>query len=426
MLKRNTIKAFIKTALLCLPFFACGNLSDLSIPENVSVKSGARYSVAFGEKYYNLKDKVGGKLEGGLTTGTGGAVYTYVPGEDDGELQYLMHKTVFEIPLSASQITNLTGGTPVDVSVSNSPSVNGFSKSKMLEGMDEKFSDLVSRMEFESVPVYFYVKGEGVLNFNVKLSYAGAGGTSEYIIGASGNYATLDGFDAEPAWPAHSSTYTENWETLKNSNTGKIFYKDMASVINSSQDSISFSYDIKIPTDTTVSSFSIEMVAVLPMKFKITDATTFDFYDATGIEHKDDLLEREDASSIDDYSKFEGCIKSLRIDYNMSNSALRITPETGSQISLKVDDTGRSDVIKTVDISISDTASQNEGIDFTKDEISKILTNKFSPEMNLTIPKGEILFLRKMLNSEKSFGVNPKMTLQLDPESPFVITDIIK
>ena len=98
----TTKKAFgVLAAASCLLIFSCGNFSEYGIPETVSVKTSARYEAALGQKYYDLSEKFGDDFIKDLSKDAGADVYKYVPDESDNQLQYILHKKVYDVPLNA-------------------------------------------------------------------------------------------------------------------------------------------------------------------------------------------------------------------------------------------------------------------------------------------------------------------------------------
>ena len=61
---KNCKKAlfFCAATVFSLLFYSCGDFSGLSIPESVSIKSGAQYSGALGQKYFDLTEKLGTQM----------------------------------------------------------------------------------------------------------------------------------------------------------------------------------------------------------------------------------------------------------------------------------------------------------------------------------------------------------------------------
>ncbi len=102
---RNSKKALLVGAATGIGFlfFSCGDFSGLSIPESVSIKSGAQYSGALGQKYFDLTEKLGTQMLDEVSQKAKADVYKYVPDPSDASLKYLLHKKLYDVPLNVGE-----------------------------------------------------------------------------------------------------------------------------------------------------------------------------------------------------------------------------------------------------------------------------------------------------------------------------------
>lgn len=94
---------FCAATVFSLLFFSCGNFSGLAIPESVSIKSGAQYSGALGQKYFDLTEKLGTQMLDEVSQKAKADVYKYVPDPSDASLKYLLHKKLYDVPLNVGE-----------------------------------------------------------------------------------------------------------------------------------------------------------------------------------------------------------------------------------------------------------------------------------------------------------------------------------
>ena len=94
---------FCAATVFSLLFFSCGDFSGLAIPESVSIKSGAQYSGALGQKYFDLTEKLGTQMLDEVSQKAKADVYKYVPDPSDASLKYLLHKKLYDVPLNVGE-----------------------------------------------------------------------------------------------------------------------------------------------------------------------------------------------------------------------------------------------------------------------------------------------------------------------------------
>lgn len=151
-------------AALSFLFFSCGDLTNLEVPESVSVKaSDLSYNFSLGEGNCLIRDKISASelrttFNENLDEGTAEIkVYDYNPTQnDDDVLQYLIKYPIAEVPLSVS-----TDGTN-DIEISTSfPVSNLNSKISDALKIEEKTYDIVETGTSVTIP-----ETEGI-SFNI-------------------------------------------------------------------------------------------------------------------------------------------------------------------------------------------------------------------------------------------------------------------
>lgn len=92
---------------LSVSFCACSVFSNMEVPEKVSVKTDAKFSLAIGEKSVDMNDIFGDGLQESISDVEGGMdVFKYVPDKNDDTLQYLLHKNVYNVDLDIGEKLN--------------------------------------------------------------------------------------------------------------------------------------------------------------------------------------------------------------------------------------------------------------------------------------------------------------------------------
>lgn len=335
--------------------------------------------------------------------------------------------------------------------VTDESDFSDFSIDEMLKEIDNpEMKRLIDNSELVSLPVYFLVqKPVGALadlvsgitfNGKIYLTYTEAS-EPEYIVGSSSAAETLS--LCEPMlWPSLDKVVTKKFETI---GTDYSFYKDIADVLNKRAANLKVNYNISVSGGSVVDLYkarldsmsssdtcdiAVEMAAVLPLHFKTKNSTTMDLYGLANmdVDDKDDLLDRSDVSKTKDYEDNASSIKYLRINYNLINSAL-----DGLEATIDIDDThaGEPNAAQysgiTRTLHVTGNNQSDDVVDFTPDEIKKVLTHFFKPKMTLTVAKDvELKVWRHAVESPTALGISPVITLKLDENSPIDIKDLIK
>lgn len=336
--------------------------------------------------------------------------------------------------------------------------MSDFTIDELLDGINNsEIKTLINHSELIELPVYFLVqKPTGALshlidgipfNGQIWLEYKDASPShasqSEYVVGTSSAEKELE-FCKSFNWPPTTQTLTKKFVT-QGTDGDYSFFHDLAPTLNARGTDLKVKYKISIPPGTTIglykaeldqmaptdtATIAVEMAAELPLKFKTTAATEMDIYELANMDVSDkaDLLDRKDVSKTEDYEENASSIKYLRINYNLINSALEFKNASESwDATIDIADTqaGYTGITKTIHVTGNNPA--DDVVDFTPDEIKKVLTRFFKPTMKMTIANGvELKVLRHAVESPTALGINPVITLKLDENSPIDVKDLIK
>ncbi len=336
--------------------------------------------------------------------------------------------------------------------VNDQADMSDFSIDEIFSGMDnDEVKKLVDNCDIENVPVYFMVQkpagtladlAEGItFEGKIWLSYKDSSSAAKevYIAGTDSSSESLlpcDSFN----WPDAGQTVTKKFQT-----GGKdySFFKDLAGVLNDKSTELKVNYnvvpsggsavdlykarlDAMGPSDTC--KISVEMAAVLPLKFKTTAESALDLYELAELNElkdKDDMIDRSDVSSTEDFAKAADSIKYLRLNYNFVNRALGDVAAV-----IEIDDTHGGDakysgIKKTINLTTGD--SSDDIINFDRSEAKAFLTHLFKPAMTVKIPAAQkITLFRAAAESAESIGINPVVEMRLDENCPVNIKDLIK
>lgn len=107
--KGMQILAGVSVFALSVSFYACSVFSNMEVPEKISVKSDAKFSVAIGEKSVDMNDIFGSSLQESIAENAEGLeVFKYVPDKNNDTLQYLLHSNIYNFDLDiAEQLGNM-------------------------------------------------------------------------------------------------------------------------------------------------------------------------------------------------------------------------------------------------------------------------------------------------------------------------------
>lgn len=98
---------YVFALALSVSLCACSLFSDMEVPEKVSVKTDARFSVALGKKTVDMNEIFGEKLQNEISSSVENLdVFKYVPDKNDDTLQYLLHNSVYNFDLNIGEQFN--------------------------------------------------------------------------------------------------------------------------------------------------------------------------------------------------------------------------------------------------------------------------------------------------------------------------------
>lgn len=92
---------------LSVSFCACSLYSNMEVPEKVSVKTDAKFSVAIGEKSVDMNEIFGDSLLENISSNDDEKkleVFKYVPDKNDDTLKYLLHSNIYNFDLDIGEM----------------------------------------------------------------------------------------------------------------------------------------------------------------------------------------------------------------------------------------------------------------------------------------------------------------------------------
>ncbi|MDE7291399.1 MAG: hypothetical protein K2N58_05055 [Treponemataceae bacterium] len=106
---KNGKHIFPSVFIFCLSvsICACSLYSNMEVPEKVSIKSDAKFSVAIGEKSVDMNDIFGDSLIESISdTGDDNKleVFKYVPDKNDNTMKYLLHSNIYNFDLDIGEM----------------------------------------------------------------------------------------------------------------------------------------------------------------------------------------------------------------------------------------------------------------------------------------------------------------------------------
>lgn len=175
----------IALAMIFVGLIIAFNSCAWRVPEHITVKSKADYSFSLGtyEKELNSSDMDIESLMGDSPDGKA-KVYDYFPGRTGATTQHYLLKFEFpevdlgtEIPNLQSAIDALSDDVSLDLSTFSFSPLSGscdseFNPSELLQVMSTAFGEnsVGNKIEFESVPVYFYCETVSRLSATITMS----------------------------------------------------------------------------------------------------------------------------------------------------------------------------------------------------------------------------------------------------------------
>ncbi|MCH5291078.1 MAG: hypothetical protein J1D88_04865 [Treponema sp.] len=333
----------------------------------------------------------------------------------------------------------------------------------------------LDKIKITELPVFFYAQepsaanGSSVKNLLDGVRFAGkmyiknGDEKPHHLLGRDDSDEDLSFIPPVP-WPSDSgiqvssSTAPNLVRCLNKDDKSRYsFYTDLADFVTTSSDTESDTalvYDIGISggKETTLSradveslksssdeetsnvlSISIDMAAVLTFDITLTDAITMNimeiFKDDWNEDKDDDLLNRKNASSLEDYIKYSDAIKYICINYELHNNLIPDAP-----VALSISAHGKTTEGSEVDIfnekQLTFANGSNELL-FTRDEIKKVMTSyPFHPDIYLTLGKKQtetsIRLSRNGISNASSSKVDSmaaaiSIAVQMDGNHPITV-----
>lgn len=362
-----------------------------------------------------------------------------------------------------------------DIAYSGEQSLEGFDLNTMLGEMGISEGD-IKKLGITSLPVYFYAQtpaddksalgnllgGIGISG-DVSISYdtttTSADGiettkTINLLADADGNVKPIRTVDAVK-WPASGSTIDASKCTFTKDGNYSFSFTDaneggLAQIISSFPSNLKFTYSIgltnnggaseitvyssmipkvgvtegSVTTTESATSLKIDMAAILPLSIKIGNDISLDIMELTDSEWnktnaQKDLLNREDASTYQEYEDYIDSLESFTMSYRMNVEEFI----SGIELGLSITDEA-SGLSKNVPVIGS---GQKEMV-IKGEEIKSILTTyPFHPSVKLELPANTITIKRSaFIKSDDAaetpkIGVNVGLKIKMDGDTPITV-----
>lgn len=364
-----------------------------------------------------------------------------------------------------------------DLAYSGEQSLEGFDLNTMLGGMGIA-EDGIKKLGITSLPVYFYaqtpendssalgkllggigISGDVSISYDTTTTSADGKETTEtktvnLLADADGNVKPIRTVDAVK-WPASGSTIDASKCTFTKDDNYSFSFTDandggLAQIISSFPSNLKFKYSIgltnnggaseitvyssMIPkvgvtegsatTTESATSLKIDMAAILPLSIKIGSDISLDIMELTDSEWnktnaQKDLLNREDASTYQEYEDYIDSLESFTMSYRMNVEEFI----SGIELGLSITDEA-SGLSKNVSVIGS---GQKEMV-IKGDEIKSILTTyPFHPSVKLELPANTITIKRSaFIKSDDAaetpkIGVNVGLKIKMDGDTPITV-----
>ncbi|MCM1223632.1 MAG: hypothetical protein NC548_55205 [Lachnospiraceae bacterium] len=207
---------YVLMLALSVSLCACSLFSNMEVPEKVSVKTDARFSVALGKKTVDMNEIFGETLQNKISESVEGLdVFKYVPDKGDDTLQYLLHSNIYNFDLDIGE------------------QLKGLNMDDMLSGADgiqvpEIKSPEPIQWDLPADKLQSPIAGEDEWTIGTKISLGKVGYINTAIIDKSGT------IDIKVEKPAGTNGITLEMESLEISGMGLDFKKD--NFVNMTQD----------------------------------------------------------------------------------------------------------------------------------------------------------------------------------------------
>lgn len=364
-----------------------------------------------------------------------------------------------------------------DLAYSGEQSLDGFDLNTMLGGMGIAKDD-IKKLRIPSLPVYFYaqtpaddgsalgnllggigISGDVSISYDTTTTSADGIETTEtktvnLLADADGNVKPIRTVDAVK-WPASGSTIDASKCTFTKDGNYSFRFTDandggLAQIISSFPSNLKFTYSIgltnnggaseitvyssmipkvgvtegSVTTTESATSLKIDMAAILPLSIKIGSDISLDIMELTDSEWnktnaQKDLLNREDASTYQEYVDYIDSLESFTMSYRMNVEEFI----SGIELGLSITDEA-SGLSKNVPVIGS---GQKEMV-IKGEEIKSILTTyPFHPSVKLELPANTITIKRSaFIKSDDAaetpkIGVNVGLKIKMDGDTPITV-----
>lgn len=364
-----------------------------------------------------------------------------------------------------------------DLAYSGEQSLDGFDLNTMLGGMGIAKDD-IKKLRIPSLPVYFYaqtpaddgsalgnllggigISGDVSISYDTTTTSADGIETTEtktvnLLADADGNVKPIRTVDAVK-WPASGSTIDASKCTFTKDGNYSFSFTDandggLAQIISSFPSNLKFTYSIgltnnggaseitvyssmipkvgvtegSVTTTESATSLKIDMAAILPLSIKIGSDISLDIMELTDSEWnktnaQKDLLNREDASTYQEYVDYIDSLESFTMSYRMNVEEFI----SGIELGLSITDEA-SGLSKNVPVIGS---GQKEMV-IKGEEIKRILTTyPFHPSVKLELPANTITIKRSaFIKSDDAaetpkIGVNVGLKIKMDGDTPITV-----
>lgn len=364
-----------------------------------------------------------------------------------------------------------------DLAYSGEQSLEGFDLNTMLGGMGIA-EDGIKKLGITSLPVYFYaqtpendssalgkllggigISGDVSISYDTTTTSADGKETTEtktvnLLADADGNVKPIRTVDAVK-WPASGSTIDASKCTFTEDGNYSFSFTDadnggLAKIISNFPSNLKFTYSIgltndggdpeitvyssmipkvgvtegSVTTTESATSLKIDMAAILPLSIKIGSNISLDIMELTDSEWnktnaQKDLLNREDASTYQEYEDYIDSLESFTMSYRMNVEEFI----SGIELGLSITDEA-SGLSKNVPVIGS---GQKEMV-IKGEEIKRILTTyPFHPSVKLELPANTITIKRSaFIKSDDAaetpkIGVNVGLKIKMDGDTPITV-----
>lgn len=364
-----------------------------------------------------------------------------------------------------------------DIAYSGEQSLEGFDLNTMLGGMGIAKED-IKKLGITSLPVYFYAQTPADDGSALGKLLGGIGISGEVSISYDTTTTSADGIETKKTetvnlladadgnvkpihtvkavkWPVSGSTIDAANCTFTKDGNYSFSFTDannggLAQIISSFPSNLKFTYSIgltnnggaseitvyssmipkadvtggSVTTTESATSLKIDMAAILPLSIKIGSDISLDIMELTDSEWnttnaQKDLLNRDDASTYQEYVDYIDSLESFTMSYRMNVEEFI----SGIELGLSITDEA-SGLSKNVSVIGS---GQKEMV-IKGEEIKRILTTyPFHPSVKLELPANTITIKRSaFIKSDDAaetpkIGVNVGLKIKMDGDTPITV-----